>query len=89
VAVKSNSVLRGHTTNDLAVLLRVSADKVRTWIKRGHLVAVNTADPGDRPRYVVTPDSLHDFLRTRDAASPPKAKRWRRPQTGPVDYFPN
>jgi excisionase family DNA binding protein len=79
----------GMTPNELAKLLRVSADKVRHWIITGELLAVNVAGTRcGRPRYVVLPHHLEQWERSRQAAPPPKPpRRKRRPVL--VDYFPD
>ena len=79
---------RGLVVEDVARRLRVSPDKVRVWIKRGELAAVNTADTVcGKPRFVVTPESLAEFERLRSAAAPqPKVVRRRRTTTT-IDFF--
>jgi len=80
---------RGLTVRDVARLYRVGEDKVRGWIRRGELAALNTADVRcARPRYVVTPEALERFERSRSAAPPPKPPR-RRKRTQLVDYYPD
>jgi hypothetical protein len=59
------------------------------WIKRGELSAINTAEPGARPRLVVLPAALERFERARSAAAPPKPQRRRRRSAGFIDYFPD
>jgi hypothetical protein len=82
---------RGYTVADLAKRYRVSPDKVRVWIARGELLAINTASIlCGRPRYLVLPESLARFERGRAAAAPPNPPRRRRHvQTGYIDYFPD
>jgi excisionase family DNA binding protein len=79
----------GRTTNEIARLLRVGQTKVLNWIKRGELIAVNTATRG-RARYVVLPADLEKFLRGRRASTPAEQPppRRRRRQPGLVDYYP-
>lgn len=85
----ASTTASGRTVAEVARLLRVGADKVRAWIRRGELAALNTADPGDRPRFVVLPDQLEAFRRQRAAAPPPEAKPARRRRsTAMRDYFP-
>jgi hypothetical protein len=68
---------------------RVSPDKVRAWIRRGDLRAVNTAALAcARPRFVVTPEALAEFERGRACGLPPKPPRKRR-QPFQVDYYPD
>ncbi len=91
---RDSSVTPGLTVPQLAKRFRVSPDKVRGWIKRGELAAINTADRRcARPRYVVTPDALAAFERNRQAqvAEPPKPERHRRRrrQANFVDFFPD
>ena len=77
----------GLTTRDVAKRLRVSEDKVRGWIARGELAAVNTAALCGRPRWVVTPEALAAFERARAGGPPPKPQRRRRRQEV-IDYYP-
>jgi excisionase family DNA binding protein len=76
------------TVAETARLLRVGEDRVRGWIKRGHLAAIDTADPGARkPRYVVLPDALQRFIQLRTVASAPKPARKSRLRFV-KDYYP-
>jgi transposase len=79
----------GLTTHDIAKRYRVGEDRVRAWISRGELAAVNTRDPGGRPRWVVLPEALEKFERARSSAPPPQPVRRRRKQAGMVDFFPD
>ncbi len=79
---------RGLTPRELARQLRVSPERVRGWILRGELQAVNTADPGERPRWVILPDQLAAFLGARQAKPPVKpARRRRTPEL--IDFYPD
>jgi hypothetical protein len=79
----------GLTVADFARRYRVGEDKVRSWIVRGELAAINTAAVlCGRPRWVITPDALAAFERRRGAGTPAKPSRRRRRQT-PVDYYPD
>jgi excisionase family DNA binding protein len=81
----------GYTVADLAKRFRVGKDKVRAWIRRGELSALNTADwRCGRPRYVVTAEGLTDFERRRRAAlsDAPKPKR-RKKSSDFVDFYPD
>ena len=81
---------RGLTVADVAARYRVSPDKVRAWIARGELAAVNTAARlCGRPRWIVTPDSLLAFERKRAGGPPPGPAARRRKAAGVVDYFPD
>jgi hypothetical protein len=79
----------GLTVADVAIRYRVSPDKVRGWIKRGELRAINTAAVRcGKPRFVILPEALAEFERSRAAAEPPKQPR-RRIRTTKVDYYPD
>jgi hypothetical protein len=78
------------TVRDVARRSRVSPDKVRLWIRRGELSAINTASVlCGKPRYVVLPHHLAEFERRRHAADPPKPPRRQCRRTAEVDYFPD
>jgi hypothetical protein len=79
----------GLTVRDVARRYRVSPDKVRAWITRGELKAVNTANAlCAKPRYVILPDHLEDFEAKRVAGPPPKTPRRRR-RLAQIDYYPD
>jgi hypothetical protein len=79
----------GYTVIDVARRYRVSEDKVRSWIRRGELAALNTAATMcGKPRFVITPEALDRFERGRAAAEPRKPPRRRR-RSEMVDYFPD
>ena len=79
----------GLTVPEFATRYRVSRDKVRVWIDRGELRAVNTADARcGKPRWVILPDALAAFEKRRAGGPPPKPAR-RRKRTYSVDYFPD
>jgi hypothetical protein len=81
--------LRGLTVADLARRYRVGEDKIRGWIKRGELRALNTAGVRcGKPRYVVTPEALEAFERGRQAAAPKPAPRRKRRATT-IDFYPD
>ena len=78
---------RGLTVRDVARRYRVSPDKVRSWVRRGELAAVNTAAaPCGKPRWVFTPAALAAFEACR-SSTPPKQVR-RKKRTTAVDYYP-
>jgi hypothetical protein len=78
----------GLTVADVARRYRVGADKVRAWIRRGELRAINTADFAcARPRWVIPPEALAGFEQRRLGGPPPKKERRRRPVTT-MDYYP-
>lgn len=81
---------RGLTVADIARRYRVSPDRVRAWIRRGELAAVNTRDVRcGRPRFVVTQEALDRFERGRAAVTTPKPQRRRRRQTEEEDFYPD
>jgi transposase len=80
---------RGLTVSEVARRYRVGEDRVRGWIKRGEMAAINTADARrGRPRYVVTPEALERFESGRSAAAPPKVPMRKR-RTVQVDFYPD
>jgi excisionase family DNA binding protein len=92
VEAQSLSPSTGLTPNEVARLLRVGPDRVRAWIARGELQAINTATTRcGRPRYVILPGHLEEFVRSRRAGPPPKPQRRRRGRrpAGWVDYLPD
>ena len=81
----------GLTVKQLAMRYRVSPDKIRNWIRRGELRALNVASRlCGRPRFVITADAHADFERGRHAATPdaPKPRRQRRP-ANVIDFYPD
>jgi hypothetical protein len=80
----------GFTVSDVARRYRVGEDKVRGWIVRGELKAVNTSfNLCGKPRWVIPPEALVEFERKRAGGPPPKLphKRRRRPQG--IDFYPD
>jgi hypothetical protein len=78
----------GFTVADLAARYRVSPDRVRGWIARGELLAVNRRDVRcGRPSWVILPEALAAFERGRQSATPPKQKRRKRSHA--IDYYPD
>jgi excisionase family DNA binding protein len=81
---------RGMTVPDLARRLRVGEDKIRAWIRRGELAAVNTASAQcGRPRWIIPPESLAAFERRRAGGPPHGAPRRRRRATSATDFYPD
>jgi excisionase family DNA binding protein len=81
--------LAGFTVAEVAARYRVSPDKVRAWIDRGELRAVNTATVlCGRRRWVISPDALAEFERRRAGGRPQKTPQ-RRKRSQLVDYYPD
>jgi transposase len=79
----------GLTVAEVARRYRVGEDKVRGWIRRGELRAINTATAlCGKPRWVILPDDLVTFEKRRTSEPPPKPVR-RRKQTHIRDYSPD
>jgi transposase len=79
----------GMTVTDVARRYRVSADKVRAWIGRGELRAINTAATlCGRPRWVILADALAEFERRRAGGPALAPSRRRRTKSNVVDYYP-
>jgi transposase len=79
----------GLTVRDIARRYRVGEDKVRGWITRGELRAINTAAAlCGRPRWVIPVESLVEFERRRAGGPPPKLPRRRR-RREQIDFYPD
>jgi excisionase family DNA binding protein len=76
---------RGLTVREIAARYRVGKSKVRSWIRRGLLSAIDTGEHG-KSRYVVMPEALAEFEKIRTAVAPPARPRKRR--TVLVDFYP-
>jgi excisionase family DNA binding protein len=76
------------TPPELAERLKVHPEKIRRWIERGELAAVNVADRiGGRPRWRITAEALEDFLRRRATPGPgPRIRRRRRQEKVPEGW---
>ena len=80
----------GLTVRDVALRYRVGPDKVRAWIRRGELSAINTAMAMcSKPRWVVTPEALARFENGRRATPPVKSRPRHKRRSGIVDYYPD
>jgi hypothetical protein len=68
------STQAGLTVGDVARRYRVGEDKVRGWIRRGELAAVNTAAAlCGKPRWVILPEALAAFETRRRGSGPETA----------------
>ena len=80
----------GFTVRDVAMRYRIGEDKVRAWIRAGHLPAINTAaNLCGKPRWVITPEALEEFEARRAAGREPKPKRRRGRSSNVKDYYPD
>ena len=77
------------TVGDIASDLRVKADIVLTWIRKGELTASNVAASGSRrPRWRIAPEDLATFLESRRPSPRPTATRRRKAKNEHVtEYF--
>lgn len=80
---------RGYTVADVAIRYRVGPDKVRSWIARGELAAVNTAAAlCGKARWVISGEALAAFEQRRAGGPQPKPPRRRRPPIA-IDFYPD
>jgi transposase len=83
-------VAAGLTVRDVARRYRVGEDKVRTWIARGELVAINTAAVlCGRPRWVILAENLAEFEKLRRGGQRTKPQSRRRRKTHEIDFYPD
>jgi hypothetical protein len=76
------------TVRSVAQRYRVGEDKVRGWIARGELAAVNTARAlCGKPRWVIMPEALVAFERRRAGQPPKTQRRSHRPVL--IDFYPD
>jgi hypothetical protein len=82
--------LRGYTPREAAYILRISKDRVRALIVAGRLGAIDQAPSRyGRRRYIIMPEHLRAYVRSREVTPPPKPAPRRRRPVGQVDYFPD
>ena len=75
------------TPPEVARQLRVSADKVRTWISAGELAAIDVATRrGGRPRWRIDPKAIEDFERRRQAIPVTTTRRRKRQEESKTDF---
>lgn len=89
VATLRDRPAAGLTVREVARRYRVGQDKVRGWIRRGELAALNTASSlCGRQQLRITVEALAAFEQRRTAGPPSKPqRRRRRPMT--TDYYPD
>jgi excisionase family DNA binding protein len=79
---------RGMTVPELAKRLRLGRDRVRALIRSGEIAAIDTAPTRcGRPRWLVMPEALAAWERSRQVTPPPPGPRPRK-RTAMVDYYP-
>ena len=79
----------GLTPREVARYLRVSPDRVRSWIKAGVLRALNTAPSKlGKPRFIILPADLEQFAARQEARPAAPTKRRSKKHTPIVDYYP-
>jgi excisionase family DNA binding protein len=85
------AIARGLTVREVAGFLRIGKDRVRGMVERGELPAINTAPVRcGRPRYVILPEHLAEWERSRRVTPPPKpAARRQQRRAGWVDFYPD
>jgi transposase len=82
--------LAGLTVREFARRYRVSEDKVRAWVARGELKAINTAAAlCGKPRWVILPEALAEFEKARRGGPAPKPQRQRRRRAQEIDFYPD
>jgi hypothetical protein len=81
-------IARGLTVKECANRFRVGCAKIRGWIARNELFAINTADGPGKPRWVIPPDAIAAFEARRAGGKP--APRPKQSQHRPWrDYYPD
>jgi hypothetical protein len=80
----------GLTVEEFARRYRVGADKVRGWIDRGEVRAINTAATlCGRSRWIIPPEAVAAFEAKRAGGPPPVSPKRRRRKTAAIDFFPD
>ena len=81
----------GHllTPNQVAEHLQVTAEQVRSLIRKGQLQAANVGTGKKRPLYRITQQALNDFLNRRQQSSlAAQSKKFKKLNPTP-DFFPH
>ncbi len=77
------------TPDEAALRLKVTAEQVRSLIRKGELAAINIGARKKRPLYRIRTDALEEFLHDRTHV-PERTSRPRFKRLPPVaDYFPD
>jgi excisionase family DNA binding protein len=80
----------GLTVREVAKRYRVGEDKIRSWIAKGELKAINTsAALCGRPRWVIPREALEEFEKRRRSGPTQKSQRPRRRRVQQTDYYPD
>ena len=61
------SLEKMYLVKEVAEILRVNQTRVLNLIRDGDIVAINTSDPGRRPRWKISRKSLDDFCSERSS----------------------
>lgn len=89
-ALLTPPVRRCYTPPTLAQHWGVAPEKIIAWIRRGELRAANiTSDPHGRPRYIIRPEWVDEFLASRQPVPPTPRPKRRRKSAAEVDFFPD
>jgi len=79
----------GYSVADLARRWRIGRDKVRGFIRRGEIVAVNFSTVlSGKPQWRVMPEEASRFEQRRSSAAPVKTAPRRRQPAGATDFYP-
>jgi hypothetical protein len=87
--MKDDIAQEGYRVADLCRRWKVGADKIRGFLRRGELVAVNVAtNLSGKPQWRVTAESVQQFERRRSSVPVSKPRRRRR-RPVETDYYPD
>jgi hypothetical protein len=80
--------LSAYTVADLEKRWRIGGDKIRLFIRRGDLAAVNVATNAfGKPQWRIPPEAVEKFEAMRSSVPTPKPTK--RKRTEGVDYYPD
>ena len=77
------------TPDEVADRLRVTAEQIRSLIRRGELTAINVGVGRKRPRYRLQPEAVDEFLARRSGGGKRSGPRRVRRLPPIPDHFPN